>query len=530
MMTTSISTSAQRKMAGSLAKQFAAWVVAGLFVAGFFWSPMGMWTGMIIGAWFVGTQRPLRGMAWLLGLTLVPMLIGNWKQVAAHGAGALVWMVIAALAMVLPLLVYRLTTPRLPGLAAMLPLPLASVAMQMAVSGWLPGWALGLCFGMMGHNPLLRQVGDAFGTATVTFLMYWFAATAVWVWTHELRAPYYVATLAGFGGLMKLLAWLGRVGGVNLRVAPGTLGWIAGGGVAVLAIIPAVRARKAQAGWVNKSETVAMLRSPVTGAALNVDSNGEALVSEAGERFAIQDGMPVFLRPEDLNGANLKYNHLYETIGGFYDDSQRVACAMAGFNRDAYVMSYLSKLEVRLGDRVLETSVGTGLNFKYLPRAIRRFGLDLSREMLVNCQANLQRWGMDGELFLGNAECLPFADESFDVVFHVGGINFFSDRGKAIREMVRVAKPGSLLLIADETEEHVKAAFENIPITNTYFKGRDEAVSAPVDLLPEGVEDVTLEILNVVGKNRFYALTFRKGTGPKAAIEGSELEVACASA
>jgi len=298
----------------------------------------------------------------------------------------------------------------------------------------------------------------------------------------------------------------------------------------VLAIISAVRARKAQAGWVNKSETVAMLRSPVTGAALNVDSNGEALVSEAGERFAIQDGMPVFLRPEDLNGANLKYNHLYETIGGFYDDSQRVACAMAGFNRDAYVMSYLSKLEVRLGDRVLETSVGTGLNFKYLPRAIRRFGLDLSREMLVNCQANLQRWGMDGELFLGNAECLPFADESFDVVFHVGGINFFSDRGKAIREMVRVAKPGSLLLIADETEEHVKAAFENIPITNTYFKGRDEAVSAPVDLLPEGVEDVTLEILNVVGKNRFYALTFRKGTGPKAAIEGSELEVACASA
>ena len=58
--------------------------------------------------------------------------------------------------------------------------------------------------------------------------------------------------------------------------------------------------------------------------------------------------------------------------------------------------------------------------------------------------------GLQGDLFLGNAECLPFADESFDVVFHVGGINFFNDRAKAIREMIRVAKPGSKILIADE--------------------------------------------------------------------------------
>jgi ubiquinone/menaquinone biosynthesis C-methylase UbiE len=522
------------KAVGLQGKRAAAWVIAGLFVAGFFWSPVGLWTGMILGAWFVGTQRPLRGAVWILGITLVPMLIGNWRQLEVHGITALGWMVMAALALVLPLVVYRLTSPRLPGLAATLPLPLAGVAMQAAVSGRMPGWALGLCFGMTGHNLLLRQAGDAFGTATVMFLVYWFAATVVWVWTHELRAPYYVATLAGFGGLFELLAWLGRVGGVHVRVALPEMGWIAGAALAALALVAIVRARAERRSWASpteaRAETLAMLRSPVTGARLSVDSNGEALVSEAGERFPIQNGMPVFLEPEDLSGANLKYNHLYETIGGFYDDTQRVASAMAGFNFDTYVMSYLSKLEVRLGDRVLETSVGTGLNFKHLPREIRRFGLDLSREMLVNCQANVRRWGLDGDLFLGNAECLPFADESFDVVFHVGGINFFSDRGKAIREMVRVAKPGSLLLIADETEEHVKAAFEHIPITRTYYQGRTDAVSAPVDLLPEGVEDVNLEILNVVGKNRFYALTFRKATRPANAVEHAELAVAGAMA
>ncbi|MGC2621248.1 MAG: methyltransferase domain-containing protein, partial [Acidobacteriaceae bacterium] len=341
---------------------------------------------------------------------------------------------------------------------------------------------------------------------------------------------HYVATLAGFGGLLELLAWLGRIGGVHVRMAQGALGWIVGGGLVAMAIVAATRAWEERGSWAqlteSRAETLAMLRSPVTGARLTVGSSGEALVSEAGERFPIQGGVPVFLRPEDLNGANLKYNHLYETIGGFYDDTQRVASAMAGFNFDYYVTSYLSKLEVRLGDRVLETSVGTGLNFKHLPRAIRRFGLDLSREMLTNCKANLRLWGLDGELFLGNAECLPFADESFDVVFHVGGINFFSDRGKAIREMVRVAKPGSLLLIADETEEHVKAAFEHIPITSTYYQGRTDAVSAPVDLLPEGVEDVNLQILNVVGRNRFYALTFRKAARPVEPVVHPEFAIA----
>jgi ubiquinone/menaquinone biosynthesis C-methylase UbiE len=233
----------------------------------------------------------------------------------------------------------------------------------------------------------------------------------------------------------------------------------------------------------------------------------EVLVSASGERFPIRGGVPNVLRPEDLTGANLKYNHLYETIGGFYDDSQIVGCMLAGMDRDAYVMSYLGLLEVKPGDRVLETSVGTGLNFKYLPRDIERFGLDLSPEMLTNCKENLRRWQMDADLFLGNAESLPFADDSFDVVFHVGGINFFSDRGKAIREMIRVARPGNLLLIADETEEHVQNAYENIPITSSYYKGRTEAVTTPVDLVPAEMQEIQVRS---VFNGRLYALTFRK--------------------
>lgn len=64
--------------------------------------------------------------------------------------------------------------------------------------------------------------------------------------------------------------------------------------------------------------------------------------------------------------------------------------------------------------------------------------------------------GWPVELFLGNAEALPYRDNSFESVFHVGGINFFNDKRKAIEEMIRIAKPGARILIADETDKGVR--------------------------------------------------------------------------
>ena len=58
--------------------------------------------------------------------------------------------------------------------------------------------------------------------------------------------------------------------------------------------------------------------------------------------------------------------------------------------------------------------------------------------------------GAHADLFLGFAEQLPFEGDTFDVVFHTGSINVFEDRRRAIEEMVRVAKPGTRIVISDE--------------------------------------------------------------------------------
>jgi ubiquinone/menaquinone biosynthesis C-methylase UbiE len=335
------------------------------------------------------------------------------------------------------------------------------------------------------------------------------------MWNQEFQAKKIAAGASAFGAVCVLVLGCGfflqitRPAAPDVQPAHQAFAWVCFAGGLILSVRSLIQPSTRRAVWANKPETVALLRSPYTGEALHVASEDgrEALVSRSGERFPVRNGIPVFLEAEKLTGSNQKYNRLYETIGGFYDDTQRVACALRGISPSQYFLSYLRLLEIKPGDSVLETSVGTGLNFKYLPRGAKLFGLDLSAEMLANCQANLRRWEMDADLFLGNAEDLPFANDSFDVVFHVGGINFFNDRAKAIREMIRVAKPGTRLLIADETEEHVKDTYERIPITSRYFKNRREPVKAPIDLVPPEMQEIHLDILR---DGRFYALTFCK--------------------
>jgi len=472
--------------------QIVAWAIAAVIISGFFLQQTGNWTGPILGVWFVGTQRLRRGFLWMLAFVVVPGLIFGWRKIPLTGPEQalhyLGWFLLASVLGILPFTYHRLVSPKFSGWLRTLPLPVGAVALTAILRAL--------------HVEGVPLAG------LHTFLILWFAATLVWLWTRESHAT------SIFFGVSFILAGAFEL---TRTLSPAALhaplyfssifGWSCLG-LALILSLWALFHPTQQRRWAARTETIALLRSPFTGEPLQVavENGREALVSTSGERFPVRDGIPVFLKPEDLTGDNGKYNHLYQVIGGFYDDTQRVFLALKGFDRHAYFESYMSLLEAKPGDSVLETSVGTGLNFKYLPCGVKLSGLDLSPEMLANCQNNLRRWQMDADLYLGNAESLPFTDSSFDVVFHVGGINFFNDRAKAIREMIRVAKPGSLLLIADETEKHVKGVYEKGPGGHLY-KNRKQPVSAPIDLLPPDMQEIHLEIGRT---GEWYMLTFRK--------------------
>lgn len=478
-------------MSGVRLRQIVAWLILALFLAGFFVSAISLYTGAILGLWFVGTQRPLRGLVWLLLFALVPALVLHARALFSGAAGArqTALLLLTAALGVLPFLFHRALYSRLPGLASTFVYPCAVAALAVLQAPFLT------------VHPTSRTLCAAWFCALLLLLWDRTGAPAIHRKPYELPA---IFTLLTFAFALSLFASVTVAHKPGLAAIPLV--------VCVLLALVALLRQETPFAWSSRA-LLPLLRSPLTGLPLDAQREGsnEYLTSPTCERFPIRSSIPSFLTASDLTGANRKYNQLYQTIAGFYDDTQRVGCALTGMDRDNYVRSYLAPLELHDDDLVLETSVGTGLNFQYLPRSIRRVGLDLSAEMLGNCRRNLQRWQMEADLILGNAEHLPFADNAFDAVFHVGGINFFSDRARAIREMLRVAKPGSLLLIADETEEHVQRAYENIPYTREFYKDRTETVAAPIDLLPPEVEDVHVA---TVQRNRFYVLSFRKPAAP----------------
>jgi ubiquinone/menaquinone biosynthesis C-methylase UbiE len=155
-------------------------------------------------------------------------------------------------------------------------------------------------------------------------------------------------------------------------------------------------------------------------------------------------------------------------------------------------------------------SIGPGVNLPYLvgrPDVGEIYGLDISLGQLQRCRNYVARKGWDVELHLGNAEQLPYQDNTFNGVFHIGGINFFNDKKKAIEEMIRVARPGARILICDENEKGARAYERFLPSFKRTLGSQREAIVAPVALLPPEMQEVRVfEVWN----GWMYCIEFRK--------------------
>jgi len=260
-------------------------------------------------------------------------------------------------------------------------------------------------------------------------------------------------------------------------------------------------------------KTLDILCSPQEHAPLEIVSesvNGDAahflFNGERGLKFPIREGIPVFIEPHQITGINTRFRGIYDRWAPFYDLLSRVGLYILGISEVELRKAFVASLEIKAGDRVLSTSVGTGSDLPFLPQGCDYYGLDLSPEMLAICERKLRKLGAAAELFLGLAEHLPFKPETFDVVYQMGGINFFTDQERAIREMVRVARPGSKIVIMDETEK-VARMLERVPGISAWFRHQRRPIVPPTALVPPGMDEV--ESRELYGGKAWY-LSFRK--------------------
>lgn len=235
---------------------------------------------------------------------------------------------------------------------------------------------------------------------------------------------------------------------------------------------------------------------------------GQLAVFKNNPEYQIADGIVKTIKQDDIVGRNKRYSDLYNKISKYYTLVQRFYNWIYVKKNEKFKdqRSFLSDLVLKSGDKILEVSVGSGDNLELIPNFIEFYGLDISTGMLKACQNKIYKYNFPITLAWGMAENLPYQDNSFDAVFHVGGINFFNDKKKAINEMIRVAKPGAKIIISDETEELAKAG-EKMFLAKAFFKNRDEVIVPPVDLIPKEIKDVKLSFLH---NNSLYLITFTK--------------------
>jgi demethylmenaquinone methyltransferase/2-methoxy-6-polyprenyl-1,4-benzoquinol methylase len=195
-------------------------------------------------------------------------------------------------------------------------------------------------------------------------------------------------------------------------------------------------------------------------------------------------------------------------------------------------------LDLRPGARILDLATGTA---EMALEVLRQqpdatvIGVDPSPGMLERGRFKIREQGMEDSIELreGEAESLPFDDDSFDGLCIAYGIRNVADRPAGLREMARVIRPGGRVAILEATEARrgpmaLGARFyvhQVVPRLGALLSGSQEyrSLQTSISAFPEPpdfaamMEDCGLEVLEVVPIT-FGANTLFVGT-PKAATE-----------
>jgi len=156
------------------------------------------------------------------------------------------------------------------------------------------------------------------------------------------------------------------------------------------------------------------------------------------------------LDKDDVAKAYARWAPIYDFVfGAVFDRGRKASIAAAE----------------RIGGRILEVGVGTGLSLPDYSWSNRLIGVDYSAPMLRKAKGRVvehRLTNVEG-LAVMDAQNLGFQDSSFDVVVAQYVITTLPDAEAALDEFTRVTKPGGEIILVNHlgADEGFRAAYES---------------------------------------------------------------------
>jgi ubiquinone/menaquinone biosynthesis C-methylase UbiE len=186
---------------------------------------------------------------------------------------------------------------------------------------------------------------------------------------------------------------------------------------------------------------------------------------------------------------------------------------MVPFRFRPWANELIDRVTLQSGTRMLDIACGTGIVARVAAQRMQGtgmvVGIDLNPAMIEVAARAAAQEGVSIDWQTGNAESLPFADQSFDLVTIQQGLQFFPDQRTALRECLRVLAPGGSLLVGiwstvekQGIQQHYADAIAKITGTasmNTpYGTVTDESLRdllASAGFIDIEIEEVTIELI-----------------------------------
>lgn len=137
-------------------------------------------------------------------------------------------------------------------------------------------------------------------------------------------------------------------------------------------------------------------------------------------------------------------------------------------------------LDLRDGLTVLDVGSGTGTDTIEIAKAVgagRVIGLDKSPDMVAEARARATDSGLPVEFTVGDAHALDFPDESFDRVRTERMLIHVADPPAVVRELVRVTKPGGLVVMSDIDGGTLFLNSMNTPLAETIARRMTDSLA-----------------------------------------------------